>query len=98
MSAPFQGERLGLGLYPGVYMGMARPILLGLKFGQILFFLGRGVENWRYILGYIKLKPQQHFFIHDNNVIFRNYCVAITSKICNPATLVHGARAKFADK
>ena len=58
MSVPFQGERLGLGLYPGVYMGMAPPILLGSKFGQILFFfLGRGVENWRYFLGYVKLRP-----------------------------------------
>ena len=39
--------------------GMAPPILLGSKFGQILFFfLGRGVENWRYFLGYIKLRPQ----------------------------------------
>ena len=38
--------------------GIAFPILLGLKFGQVLFFLGRGVENWCYFLGYIKLQPQ----------------------------------------
>ena len=57
-----------------------------------------GVENWHYFFCYIKLRPQQHFFTHDYNVLFRNYCVAIASKICNPATPVHGARAKFADK
>ena len=38
-------ERLGLGLYPGVYMGMAPPILLGSKFGQILFFFWGGVSK-----------------------------------------------------
>ena len=50
-SAPFQEERLGLCLYPGgrgVYMeklnGDARPIFVGLKFGQILF-LGAGVSE-----------------------------------------------------
>ena len=46
MSVPFQGERLGLGLYPGVYMGMAPPVLLGSKFGQILFFFsGEGCRK-----------------------------------------------------
>ena len=61
MSAPFPGERLGLARpLPGsvhvkIQTGMAHPVLLSLKFGQILFF-------------------------------------------CNPATPVHGARAKFADK
>ena len=29
-------------------MGMAHPIFLDLKFGQILFFSGGGVENWSY--------------------------------------------------
>ena len=55
-----------------------------------VFFLV-GVENWRYFLDYIKLRPQEHFFTHDCNVISRNYCIAIVSKICS-------ARAKFADR
>ena len=49
-------------------------------------------------LGYVKLRPQEHFFTRDCNVIFRNYCVAIARKICNPATPVLGVRAKFADR
>ena len=46
MSAPFQGERLGLarplpgGVHVKIQMGMAHPVLLGLKFGQVLFFWG----------------------------------------------------------
>ena len=46
MSAPFQGERLGLarplpgGVHVKIQTGMAHPVLLGLKFGQILFFSG----------------------------------------------------------
>ena len=54
MSAPFQAERLGLarplpgGVHSKIQTGMARPVLLGLKFGQILFFSGGGFENWRY--------------------------------------------------
>ena len=51
MSAPFQGERLGLarplpgGVHVKIQMGMAHPVLLGLKFGQILFFLAGGVRK-----------------------------------------------------
>ena len=55
MSAPFQGERLGLarplpgGIHVKIQTGMAHPVLLGLKFGQILFFWGGGgFENWHY--------------------------------------------------
>ena len=51
MSAPFQGERLGLarplpgGVHVKIQTGMAHPVLLGLKFGQILFFWGGGVRK-----------------------------------------------------
>ena len=54
MSAPFQGERLGLarplpgGVHVKIQMGMAHPVLLGLKFGQILLFGGGRFENWHY--------------------------------------------------
>ena len=41
----FSRGRLGQGLYLGVYMGMACPILLGLKFGQILFFSREGCRK-----------------------------------------------------
>ena len=66
MSAPFQGERLGLarplpgGVHLKIQMGMAHPVLLGLKFGQILFFLagGGGSKTGIIFLGYIKLRPQ----------------------------------------
>ena len=50
MSAPFQGERLGLarplpgGVHVKIQTGMAHPVLLDLKFGQILFFSG-GVQK-----------------------------------------------------
>ena len=51
-SALFQEERLGVDLCPGGSTckssnGDGLSNFLGLKFGQILFFLG-GVENWRY--------------------------------------------------
>ena len=48
MSAPFQGERLGLArplprdVHVKIQTGMAHPVLLGLKFGQILFSSGGG--------------------------------------------------------
>ena len=66
MSAPFQGERLGLarplpgGVHVKIQTGMAHPVLLGLKFGQILFFWGGGGGSKTGIifLGYIKLRPQ----------------------------------------
>ena len=54
MSAPFQAERLGPsrplpgGVHVKIQTGMAHPVLLGLKFGQILFFSWGGSENWRY--------------------------------------------------
>ena len=63
MSAPFQGERLGLarplpeGVHVKIQTGMAHPVLLSLKFGQILFFLG-GSKTGIIFLGYIKLWPQ----------------------------------------
>ena len=65
-SAPFQEERLGLGLYPGECKcknsnGDARPIFLGLKFGQILFFLGGGVENWCYCFRLCKATARSTF-------------------------------------
>ena len=43
MSASFQGD-----VHVKIQIGMAYPILLGLKFGQILFFSGVDVENWRF--------------------------------------------------
>ena len=50
-------------------------------------------------LDYVKLRPQEHFLTRDCNVIYRtDFCVAITMKICNKATPVHGAIAKFADR
>ena len=64
MSAPFQGERLGLarplpgGEHVKIQTGMTHPVLLGLKFGQILFFLGGGSKTGIIFLGYIKLWPQ----------------------------------------
>ena len=65
MSAPFQGEKLGLARpLPGdvhvkIQTGMAHPVLLSLKFGQILLFSWGGVQKTGIIfLGYIKLRPQ----------------------------------------
>ena len=50
-SAPFQVERLGLGLYPG---GVHVKIQMGMlvKCFRLELFLGGGggVENWRYFL------------------------------------------------
>ena len=82
-------------------MGMLIQFFLGLKFGQILFIScggGGGFKTGAIFLGYIKLRPQDHFFTHDCNVIFRNYFVSITRKICNTATSVHSVMAKFADR
>ena len=70
----------------------------GLKSGQILFFFWGVSKTGATFLRYVKLRPQEHFFTRDCNVIFRNYCVAIARKICNLATPVHGVRAKFADR
>ena len=50
------------------------------------------------VLGYVKLRPQKHVFTRDCNVICRSYCVAIAIKICDTATPIHGAMAKFADR
>ena len=64
MSAPFQGERLGLagplpgGVHVKMQTGMAHPVLLGLKFGQILFFSGGVSKTGIIFLSYIKLRPQ----------------------------------------
>ena len=80
------------GVHLKIQMGMAHPIFLGLKFGQILFFF------WGCQKLALSFRLHKALFTHDYNVIFRNCCVAIASKICNPATPVHGARAKFADK
>ena len=79
-----------------IKMGMARPIFLGLKFGQILFFLGvskTGIIFFRLH----EATATVALFTHDCNVISRNYCIVIVSKICNPAAPVHSAREKFAD-
>ena len=56
----FKGKAgpLPRGVHVKIQTGMAHPVLLGLKFGQILFFLGGGFENWDYFLGFIKLRPQ----------------------------------------
>ena len=105
-SAPFQEEKLGLGLYHGTCNnsnGDAHPFCLGLKFRQILlFFWGGGgggvLKTGTIFLGYVKLRPQEHFFTGDCNVICRNYCVAIVMKICSTATPVHGVMATFADR
>ena len=103
LSAPFQEERLGQGLYLGgcnvtIKMGILVQFL-SLKFRQILFFLGRGVsKTGSNVLGYVKLRPQEYFFTRDCNVICRSYCVAIAMKICNTATPIHYAMAKFADR
>ena len=107
LNAAFHKERLGLGLYLGaggvhikIQMGMLVQFFLGLKFGQILFFLG-GIENWHYFLGHVKLWPHWHrstFSPATAIVIFSNYCVAIARKICNLATPVCGAIEKFADR
>ena len=71
-SAPFQEERLGLGLYVGDCTCKnsnrdARPVFLGFK----SFFLGGSLENWRYVLGYVKLGLQEQFFTRDCNVILK---------------------------
>ena len=42
------------------------------------------------VLSTIKLKPQEQFFTRDRNAIFRNYCVAIAWKNCNPTTRCDG--------
>ena len=83
------------GVHVKIQMGMLVQFF-GLEIWANPVFSG-GVENWRYFLGYVKLRPQEHIFTPDCNVIFRNYCVAIARKICNTATPVHGAMAKFAD-
>ena len=81
---------------------------MGFKFGQIIFsfFLGGGggVE-WESKTGSIFLRLRKatatvlsNFFTSDFNVIFMNYCVPIARKICNTATPVHGAMAKFPDR
>ena len=93
-SAPFQEERLGLGLYPEGCTcknsnGDARQFLFGLKFGQILlFFLGGGgvLKTGTILLGYMKLRPHEHFFTRHCNVICRIYCITIAMKICKRAT------------
>ena len=61
----FSRGRLGLarplpgGVHVKIQTGMAHPVLLGLKFGQMLFFSGEGVSKTGIIfLGYIKLWPQ----------------------------------------
>ena len=65
----------------------------------VFFSWGWGcVENWRYFFRLRKAAVTGALFTRDCNVIFRNYCVAIARKICNPATPVHGVRAKFADR
>ena len=37
-------------------------------------------------------------FHRDCNVICKSYCVAIAMKICDTATPIHGAMAKFANR
>ena len=94
---PLPGE--GGDVHVKIQMRMLVQFFLGLKFGQILFFWGGGVSKTGAIfLGYVKLRSQEHFFTRDCNVIFRNYCAAIARKICNIATPVLGAMAKFADR
>ena len=46
------------GVHVKIQMGMAHPILLGLKFGQILFFFWGVSKTGLIFLGYIKLRPQ----------------------------------------
>ena len=38
----------------------------------------------------VKLRVHEQFFTRDRNAIFRNYCVAIARKNCNPATRCDG--------
>ena len=79
-------------------MGMLVQFL-GLKFRQILlFFLGEVSKTGANVLGYVKLRPHEHFFTRDWNVIYGSYCVAIAMKVCDTATPIHGAIAKFADR
>ena len=64
----------------------------------VVFFSGGVSKTGTILLGYVKLWPQEYFFIRDCNVICRSYCVTIAMKICNTATPVHSAMAKFADR
>ena len=57
-----------------------------------------GVKNWRYFSRLQATATGALQFTSNSNVIFRNYCVAMAKTICNPATPVHGVRAKFADR
>ena len=94
LSAPFQEEKLGLGLYlggGGVHVKIKMRMLVHIFGFEIwadpVSFLGVSKTGATF-LGYVKLLPQEHFYTRDCNVIFRNYCVAIARKICNPATPV----------
>ena len=102
-NAPLQEEWPGLGLYPGdvhVKIQMGMPVqFLGFEiWANPVFFSGGVSKTGAISLGYVKVRPQEHFFTHDCNVTFRNDCVTIARKICNTATPVHGAIAKFADR
>ena len=49
------------GVHVKIQTGMAHPVMFGLKFGQILFFLGgggAGLKTGIIFLGFIKLRPQ----------------------------------------
>ena len=72
--------------------GDAHLIYLGLKFGQILFFLG--VENWRFFR--LRKSMATGALLHPRfQCNFQKLLHCHVRKICNP---VHGMRAKFADR
>ena len=59
--------------------------------------LVRQAENWgsrtvqsQELSSVIKLGLHEQFFTRDRNAIFRNYCVAVARKNCNPATRCDG--------
>ena len=66
--------------------------------GKSCCFSGGVSKTGANVLRYVKLRPQEHFFTPDCNVICRSYCNVTAMKICDTATPIHGAMVKFADR